>query len=137
MHNPVTWIDPLGLVGDCGLTGAVNWKSFNPNKRDYEIDGVTHKNLSGLQYHYLKHGKEFGDITQVQYLNKAKDFSKQPLTASMQEGKVGNFVIRHDKSTGEVFIGHAGKREMRTYYKDDGRDVDAFRAAMDRAGELK
>lgn len=137
VHNPVTWIDPLGLVGDCGLTGAVNWKSFNPNKRDYEIDGVTHKNLSGLQYHYLKHGKEFGDITQVQYLNKAKDFSKQPLTASMQEGKVGNFVIRHDKSTGEVFIGHAGKREMRTYYKDDGRDVDAFRAAMDRAGELK
>lgn len=53
------------------------------------------------------------------------------------EGTMGNFIIKHDKSTGEVFIGHAGKREIRTYYKDDGSDADGFRAVMDGAGELR
>lgn len=126
---------PLGLE-NCGLAGAINWKGFNPARKDYVIDGVTHKNMSGLQYHYLKHGKEFGDITQVQYLNKAKEFAKKSLTDSMQEEKVGNIIIRHDKSTGEIFVGHAGKREMRTYYIDDGRDSDAFAAAVNMAKEL-
>ncbi|WP_286140424.1 hypothetical protein [Escherichia coli] len=51
---------------------------------------------------------------------KAKEFASKPLTESMQEAKVGNFVIRHDKNTGEIFVGHMGKREMRTYYIDDG-----------------
>ncbi|MGP3593654.1 RHS repeat-associated core domain-containing protein [Vagococcus sp. WN89Y] len=135
VRGPFTWIDPLGL-SDCGIAGAVNWKGFNPIKRDYVIDGVTHKNLSGLQYHYLKHGKEFGDITQVQYLKMAKEFAKKPLTESIQEEKVGNIIIRHDKGTGEIFIGHAGKREMRTYYIDDGRDSDAFAAAIQLAKDL-
>ncbi|EMH5494011.1 hypothetical protein RGH04_003771, partial [Providencia stuartii] len=92
--------------------------------------------LSGLQYHYLKHGKEFGDITQPQYLNKAKEFSKKPLTETMQEAKVNNIIIKHDKSTGEIFVGHAGKREIRTYYIDDGRDSDAFQTAIELAKSL-
>lgn len=65
---------------------------------------------------------------------KAKEFSAKPLTESMQEAKVGNFVIKHDKSTGEVFVGHMGKREMRTYYIDDGRSSNVFQDAIDLAG---
>ena len=53
VHCPTVWVDPFGLAGCClGLTVSINWKGFNPQKRDYQIDGVTHNNLSGLQYHY-------------------------------------------------------------------------------------
>ncbi|WP_262127235.1 RHS repeat domain-containing protein, partial [Serratia entomophila] len=123
--NPLMWVDPLGL--SCGIAGSVKWKGFNP-----KINPKT--KLSGLQGHYQKHGHEFGDITQNQYLSKAKDFATKELTPSMQEAKVGSFVVRHDKSTGEIFVGHMGKREMRTYYKDDGRSPDAFKDAVDLAG---
>ncbi len=30
----------------------------------------------------------------------------------MQEAHINNIVIRYDKSTGEVFVGHAKKREL-------------------------
>ena len=106
-------------------------------KKDYIIDSVTHKNISSLQYHYLKHGKEFGDIIQAQYMKKAKEFASKPVTKSMQEIQVGNIVIRHDNSTGEIFIEHAKKREMRTYYIDDGRDKNAFTAAVELAKRLQ
>lgn len=53
----------------------------------------------------------------------------------MQEAKVGNFVIRHDKNTGEIFVGHMSKREIRTYYKDDGRSKTPFQDAIDLARE--
>ncbi|MFA1578020.1 RHS repeat-associated core domain-containing protein [Proteus mirabilis] len=132
--NPLTWVDPWGW--SCGITGAISWKGFNPQKRDYNINGVVYQNLTGLQYHYKKHGREFGDITQIQYLNKAKEFAKKPITDTMQEAHINNIVIRYDKSTGEVFVGHAKKREMRTYYKDDGRDNDAFLAAIELAKTL-
>ncbi|MEC9822949.1 RHS repeat-associated core domain-containing protein, partial [Escherichia marmotae] len=125
--NPLGWIDPLGL-NNCGIAGSVKWKSFNPNKNP--VTGQT-----GLQYHYAKHGHEFGNITQNQYMAKAKEFASKPLTESMQEAKVGNFVIRHDKNTGEIFVGHMGKREMRTYYIDDGRSKTPFQDAIDLAGE--
>lgn len=87
-----------------------------------------------MQGHFEKHGHEFGDITQNQYLTKAKEFASKPLTESMQETTVGNFIIKHDKSTGEIFVGHMGKREIRTYYRDDGRSSTPFQDAIDLAG---
>lgn len=124
--NPISWIDPLGL-SNCGIVGSVKWKGFNPNKNP-----LTGK--SRLQGHYEKHGHEFGNITQNQYMAKAKEFATKPLTPSIQEAKVGNFVIRHDKATGEIFVGHMGKREIRTYYKYDGRSSTPFQDAIDLAG---
>lgn len=56
-------VDPFGLI---------NWKGFSSVK---DANGET-----GLQRHFNKHvirQKEFGDITQNQYLKKAKEFGKQ------------------------------------------------------------
>lgn len=94
--NPLIWVDPWGW--SCGITGAISWKGFNPQKRDYNINGVVYQNLTGLQYHYKKHGREFGDITQIQYLNKAKEFAKKPITDTMQEAHINNIVIRYRRS---------------------------------------
>ena len=44
----------------------------------------------------------------------------------MQETKVGNYVIKYDKSSGEIFVDHIKQREIRTYYIDDKRSIDPF-----------
>ena len=50
---------------ECGIAGSVKWKGFNPKKNP--LTGKT-----GLQGHYEKHGHEFGNIIQNQYLKRAK-----------------------------------------------------------------
>jgi hypothetical protein len=102
--------------------GSVNWKGFSSGK---------------LQPHYQKHvieQKEFGDISQTEYLKQAKDFSKE--IGDFNEINAGNFVIKHDPATGRIFVGHLKSREIRTFYRDDGRSNDAFQSAIDLAKGL-
>ena len=124
--NALMWIDPWGW--SCGIADSINWKGFNPRKNP-----STGK--KGLQTHFEKHGHEFGNITQNEYLIKAKEFAGKPLTSTMQETQVGNYVIKYDKSTGEMFVGHIKQREIRTYYIDDKRSIDPFQDAINLARE--
>jgi uncharacterized protein RhaS with RHS repeats len=148
--NPTGWVDPLGLNtcpgGDKCIPGqgaeapedkarvnqgdaqvptaaaSVNWKGFSSGK---------------LQPHYQKHvidQKEFGNISQTEYLKQAKEFSKE--SGSFNETNVGNFVIKHDPATGRIFVGHLKSREIRTFYRDDGRSADAFQSAIELAKGL-
>lgn len=55
----------VGAIMECGIAGSVKWKGFNPKKNP--LTGKT-----GLQGHYEKHGHEFGNIIQNQYLKRAK-----------------------------------------------------------------
>jgi hypothetical protein len=101
---------------------SVKWKGFSKGK---------------LSDHYEKHvlkQKEFGDISQAEYLKQAKGFGKE--SGKFNEANVGNFVIKHDPVTGRVLIGHGKSREIRTFYRDDGRHSDAFQAAIDYAKGL-
>jgi filamentous hemagglutinin len=114
-------------VGDV-VTGAskaesVIWKGFSNGK---------------LKSHYEKHvveGKEFGNISQSEYLKKAKEFATES-SSNFQEAKVGNFNVKYDPETRRVFVGHEKSREIRTFYKADSRDVDPFQAAIKLAKEL-
>jgi filamentous hemagglutinin len=114
-------------VGDV-VTGAskaesVIWKGFSNGK---------------LKSHYEKHvveGKEFGKISQSEYLKKAKEFATES-SSNFQEAKVGNFNVKYDPETRRVFVGHEKSREIRTFYKADSRDVDPFQAAIKLAKEL-
>ena len=147
MPNPTGWVDPLGLSScpnagkpSSGLenpeqnvhnnkseisaptAGSINWKGFSQGK---------------LQPHYKKHvldQHEFGKITQAEYLKQAKDFAKQE--GKFNEVAIGNIIIKHDVLTGRVFVGHLKIREIRTFYKDDGRDSDALKSAIDFAKGL-
>lgn len=90
-----------------------------------------------MKTHYEKHvlkQKEFGNISQAEYLKQAKGFSKE--AGNFNEATVGNFIIKHDPVSGRVLVGHAKSREIRTFYKDEGRDTDAFQAAIDFAKGL-
>ncbi|MEN7547387.1 hypothetical protein AAG747_05690 [Rapidithrix thailandica] len=92
----------------------INWKDFNPVK---DPNGLT-----GLQRHYQKHvikQQEFGDISQNEYLKKAKAFGKET-GGIIGEVDEGNFKIKHNPETGEVFIGHTKnvKLELTTLMMD-------------------
>ncbi len=50
--------------------------------------------------------------------------------------RLGYIIIKHDTLTGRVFVGHLKLREIRTFYKDDGRDSDALKSAIDFAKGL-
>lgn len=104
---------------DKGAAAQITWKGFRKGE---------------LATHFEKHGAEFGNITQSQYLSQAKSFAAE--VGEFQEKKVGNFIVKYDPATRRVFVGHAGDREIRTFYIADGRDADPFQAAVDLAREL-
>jgi RHS repeat-associated protein len=147
--NPTGWVDPLGLNncpggGKCTpgqgaetpeekarvnqgemsppTAASINWRGFSAGK---------------LQPHYQKHvvdQKEFGDISQAEYLKQAKEFSKE--SGAFNETNVGNTIIKHDPATGRIFIGNLKSREIRTFYREDGRSADPFQSAIDLAKGL-
>jgi RHS repeat-associated protein len=82
-----------------------------------------------LDVHYRKHGSKFPGLSQAGYLRAAKEFAIDP-NSNFKEAAVGNFVVKYDPSTGRTFIGHMKDRQIRTFYIDDGRDADAFQAAI-------
>ncbi len=102
-----------------GLAANVSWKGFSKGS---------------LATHFEKHGAEFGNITQSEYLKQAKAFSAE--AGAFLEQKVGSFIVKYDPATGRTLVGHAGSREIRTFYKADGRSADPFNAAVELAGQL-
>ena len=118
VHNPNSFVDIFGLNEI--LSSSINWKGFSSTKDE--------SGRTGLQRHFDKHGSEFGDITQNEYLQKSKAFGRE-MGDHLQEAREGNFIIKHNPETGEVFVGHAKAREIRSYYKDNGISGDAFEEA--------
>lgn len=121
--NPIGWVDILWL--SCEKASEIDWgrKGFSKGK---------------LSTHYQKHvkdQKEFGDITQSQYLGKAKEFARSS-SADIQTASVGKtFFVKANNVTGEVLVGHIKSGEIRTYYKNDGRSIDPFQDSIDHAVE--
>ncbi|MFD1407095.1 DUF4244 domain-containing protein [Kroppenstedtia eburnea] len=105
---------------DITPAASVKWKGFSKGS---------------LKGHYEKHGKEFGDISQKEYLEKAKEFALES-GSRFKETNVGNFVIKYDPHTRRVLVGHIKSREIRTFYRADNRDEDPFEAAIKLAEEL-
>lgn len=83
-----------------------------------------------LTEHYDKHGHEFGNITQNEYLKKAKDFAATDTATTIYTIVGGTFVFKADILTDTIFVGNIKTREIKILYKNDGRDNDAFEAAV-------
>jgi Pretoxin HINT domain len=113
------WVHNQDKDKGCGPAASdITWKGFPKGS---------------LKSHYEKHGHEFGDITQQEYLKRAKDFAAETGT-KFKEQKVGNIIVKYDPATGRVLIGHAGSREIRTFYKTDS--PKAFEEAVEKAREI-
>jgi len=72
-----------------------------------------------LEAHYLKHGYQFGNITQEQYLENARDLLNTPAGADVLEKTRSNGdILRYRVSTGEFAVMSSTGR-IRTYFKAD------------------
>ncbi|KZE54406.1 hypothetical protein AV540_26370 [Brevibacillus parabrevis] len=114
------YVSSLGIWVHNISCAEINWKGFSSGK---------------LKPHWEKHGHEFGDISQNDYLKLAKGFAAET-NSSFKEQVVGNFLVKYDPSSGRVLVGHIKDRQIRTFYKDDGRSADPFQAAIDLAKSL-
>jgi hypothetical protein len=102
------------------------------NRTDPRLRKIGFRSYEKLHSHYLKHGREFGDITEAQYLAMAQDIRDAPLSKTMVEAEqVGGTISRFDRSTGG-FIAFNRDLTLRTFFRpDDGESY--FRRAAQRA----
>lgn len=63
-------------------------------------------------------------------MKKAKDFAATDSATTIDTIVGGTFVIKADVLTDTIFVGNIKTREIRTLYKNDGRDDNAFEAAV-------
>ena len=113
----------LQALMDAASARLVNYKGFSKGE---------------LKEHYDKHGSEFGEITQTEYLNKAKAFAKES-GETIKEEVVGNFYVKYDQATRRTLITHLKDREIRTFYIADNRSeepfLDAIKTALKYSGK--
>lgn len=79
--------------------------------------GIGFRNLDRLEEHYRKHGQEFGDITQAEYLRRAQQLRDAPVGGSVLELRRADGVItRFDRESG-AFIAFDPDRIIRTFFR--------------------
>ena len=106
--------------------------AFSCSQRDASSPSATESNTSyvvnakagdfapgQLEAHYLKHGYQFGNITQGQYLENARELLNGPTGNDILEKTRSNGDILHYRvSTGEFAV-MASDGRIRTYFKTD------------------
>jgi pyocin large subunit-like protein len=102
------------------------------NRTDPRLRKIGFRSYEKLRSHYLKHGREFGNITQEQYLAMAQDIRDAPLSKTIIEAtQVGGTISRFDRASGG-FIAFNNDLTLRTFFRpDDGEAY--FRRAAKRA----
>jgi RHS repeat-associated protein len=88
-----------------------------------------------LATHFEKHGAEFGNITQSQYLAQAKAFAVET-GEGFSEAQIGNFIVKFDPASRRMLVGHETAREIRTFYKAATDSSDPFKEAVQFARDL-
>lgn len=91
---------------------------------------------ASLQSHYQKHGREFGEITIDQYLQKAKALRDLPKTGAVLEiVRTDGVITRFHKPSGE-FIAFNPDRTIRTFFRpDDGERYFRRQAEREQSDE--
>jgi hypothetical protein len=76
---------------------------------------------SRLAEHYLKHGAEFGDITEAEYLHRAQALRDRPATREIREAvRRDGAITRFDRRAGE-FLAFEQDLTIRTFFRpNDG-----------------
>ena|SRR5579872_1639091 len=78
--------------------------------------GPGFRNRRALDEHYAKHGREFGNISEDEYLHRAQTLRDTPAGGSILEAdKPGGIVTKFDRRTG-YFIAYNADRTIRTFF---------------------
>ncbi|GEN74245.1 hypothetical protein CLA01_43170 [Chryseobacterium lathyri] len=118
--NHTYYVSEKGILvhNDCDII----WKGFSKGE---------------LNVHFLKHGAEFGEITQSQYLKLAKGFASET-GEHIEQQTVGKFLIKYNKNTQDILVGRMDLREIRTFYMANPvmTKINPFQDALDFAATL-
>ncbi len=90
---------------------------------------VGFKTQQRLDDHYIKHGREFGDISKQQYLEMAQELRDAPLSNNIIEARqVRGNLARFDKTSG-AFLAYSDNLVIQTFFRpNDGESY--FRRAV-------
>jgi pyocin large subunit-like protein len=85
--------------------------------------GIGFRSADRLAEHYAKHGREFGAISQAEYLRRAQALRDAPLSDSVLEIRRADGVVsRFDRATGS-FIAFDPDGTIRTFFRpNDGEN---------------
>ncbi|CAM3908455.1 Putative deoxyribonuclease RhsC [Vibrio aerogenes CECT 7868] len=108
VHNPVAWVDPLGLSPDCG----------DANFADE----------SKLTNHYEKHGAEFGAESEDEYLSMARQVMNEGTPVQYEykgELRTGFVQLMGNNRKGQAkfaFVGTNSQGQITTLHTKSGKD---------------
>ncbi len=79
-------------------------------------DGPGFRSRKQFEEHYAKHGREFGNISQEEYLHRAQALRDAPVGGPILEAvKAGGVITRFDRRTG-AFGAYNPDRTIRTFF---------------------
>jgi hypothetical protein len=79
-------------------------------------DGPGFRSRRALDEHYAKHGREFGNISEDEYLRRAQALRDTPPGGPVLEAdKPGGVVTKFDRRTG-YFVAYNADRTIRTFF---------------------
>jgi pyocin large subunit-like protein len=113
-------------------TKASSGSEQTSNRTDPRLRRIGFRSPAKLHQHFEKHGQEFGDVTEAEYLSMAQDLRDAPLSKRILEAEqVGGTVSRFDRSTG-AFMAFDRDLTIRTFFRpNDGEHY--FRRAAQRS----
>lgn len=102
------------------------------NRSDTRLRKIGFRSEEKLRQHFEKHGKEFGQISQSDYLAMAQDLRDAPLSKSVLEAQQSNGALsRFDRRDGS-FLAFDRNLTIRTFFRPDGGEAYFWRAAKRR-----
>ena len=111
-------------------SGSASTRNAKSNRADPRLRKIGFRSYDKLHSHFLKHGREFGDITEEQYLALAQDIRDAPLSKTIIEAEqVGGTISRFDRSTGG-FIAFNADLSLRTFFRPNDGEAYFKRAAQ-------
>ena len=122
LHNPPPARNASAASNNRNVTAA-------PSRNDASDAGFASR--ARLAEHFEKHGREFGSISEDQYLRMAQELRDKPLDDSVKEAARGDGVVtRFDRNSG-AFLAFNRDRTIRTFFKpNDGESY--FRRQLNR-----
>jgi pyocin large subunit-like protein len=98
-------------------------------RTDPRLRRIGFRSKQKFDQHFQKHGREFGNITQAQYLAMAQDIRDAPLSKRVIETVQSNGAFsRFDRQTGG-FIAFDRDLTLRTFFRPDDGENYFWRAA--------
>lgn len=127
----LSWL-ALGLLLACG-GGAADGTHVGTAAREAVAPSIGFRSLHLLQEHYAKHGAEFGDVSQGEYLRRAQALRDAPVGGDVVELRRGDgSVSRFDRASG-AFLAFDADGTIRTFFRPNDGERYFRRQARRRA----